>query len=97
MAKAKGGTKEKARARKNNAGNKTGEEDPDHYKCHNCGGKGHKAATCSKRKGKGRGKKGVYGLEEEGQEGAKTEQVQELGDLDLCAVEYVQGEFPART
>lgn len=59
------------------------------YKSRNCGEKGHRSAQCGKDKGEGRGKKGAYGVDVWDVEGAGAERAQNLGGLDICAVEEV--------
>lgn len=57
------------------------------YKCHSCGEKWHNAAKCGEEKGKGRGKKGVYGVDEDDANDVNDETTQVLGDIFLSAVE----------
>lgn len=52
-------------------------------------GKGHKTAQCGKEMGKGKARKGVYGVDEGEAEDAGEDVAQDLGDLDLCAVGQV--------
>lgn len=56
-----------------------------------CGEKRHKAAQCGKRRGRRRGKKGVYGMEEGHADEAGTDAAEDLGDLDCCVVEEFGG------
>lgn len=67
------------------------QEEPDYfpYKCHRCGKKGHKAAQRGKEIGKGRGKEGNDGADEGDVEDASAASAQDIGDLDLRAVEGI--------
>lgn len=73
-------------------GKQWNQDDTEHLpnKCHNCGKAGHKAAQCTQEKTKGRGKKGVSGVDDEGGEETSAENMPDVGDLEICAV----GEIP---
>lgn len=87
----KGQQQDGKRAAIDSGTNRTGkarQEHPDKfpYKCYICGEKGHKAVQCGKGK---RSKKGAYGVDEGEAADTGADTVQDLGDLDLCAIQEV--------